>query len=88
MRFEGGEKCGETPRGLAVRVACGDADRLLSEAEPAACRYEMEMESPAACDAAALAAHNLDAAGDPVVVAAAAAAEAVEKDVIVYHDEL
>ena len=63
--------------------------KVLSEAEPSMCQYEMKMTSPAACDAASLAAANLDASGNPVVVeAAVAAAEEVEADVIVYHDEL
>jgi hypothetical protein len=90
MVFSGGEKCGDTvSRSLRIAVSCAGENKILQEQEPTMCQYTMRMESPAACDAATLAAANLDAEGNPVQVAAASeAAEAEEVDEIVYHDEL
>ena len=49
----------------------------------------MEMESPAACDAATMAAANLDPDGHPVKIAESVGEkEEAEVDEIVYHDEL
>ena len=49
----------------------------------------MEMESPAACDAATMAAANLDPDGHPLKIAESVGEkEEAEVDEIVYHDEL
>ena len=89
MKFGGGDMCGDTPRSLTVRVSCGGNvfgdNEILSEKEPTQCQYVMEMRSPAACDAAALAAANLDANGEPL---ASVEPEAAEEDEVVWHDEL
>jgi protein kinase C substrate 80K-H len=88
MLFKNGEKCGETPRSLTVTVGCGAENKILSENEPSVCQYTMAMQSPAACDPAAMAAANLDPEGNPVKIESAAAEDQAEVDEIVYHDEL
>ena len=87
MVFSGGEKCGDTvSRSLRVVVACGSETKILTEQEPSMCQYTMRMQSPAACDAASLAAVDLDPEGNPVLVKSSE--EVKQVDEIVYHDEL
>ena len=87
MLFSGGEKCGDTvTRSLRVTVKCGSETKILTEQEPSMCQYSMQMHSPAACDAASLAAANLDPEGNPATVKTKQ--EMKEVDEIVYHDEL
>jgi hypothetical protein len=93
MKFSGGALCGEkgkpdsVERSVTVAVQCGASNEIISEAEISMCQYTMVMHSPAACDAAALAEHNLDPQGIPFT-STSGDALAEEPDEIVYHDEL
>jgi protein kinase C substrate 80K-H len=50
-KWENGTKCWNGPkRSATVYVTCGAENKVLSADEPDTCRYELEMESPIACD--------------------------------------
>jgi len=52
LKFTGGQTCWQGPaRSLTVKLHCGAENKLLNVEEPSKCVYEMNMESPAVCDA-------------------------------------
>lgn len=52
MKFTGGQTCWQGPaRSLTVKLRCGSVDRLIKVEEPNKCVYEIEMETPAVCNA-------------------------------------
>ncbi|KAL4859027.1 Glucosidase 2 subunit beta [Chlorella vulgaris] len=54
MAFKNGQGCWQGPsRTMTVSLVCGNKERLTKVAEPSRCEYTAELETPAACTAAA-----------------------------------